>query len=298
MDQPREEINIMAIIRTVMGDINPEDIGITLIHEHIYTLDAEIQTSELLEFKEQGGNCVVDQTTIGLNRRPHLLKSIAGKTGLHIIASTGYYREERHPEFLFQYQVDDIAQVMINEIDDHIEGTDFKAGLIGELGTTEFGTTDQEDKILRAAAKAHLATGVTISVHTMGGAEALHAIQVLQDQGADPSHLIIDHIDLDNFEHLCLIAKTGAFLGFDTIGKSRYRDDTVRLHLLVEMVKEGYEDQIVLSHDISKLDYLKTKGGHGYVHLLSTFIPNLRKYLYEEIITKFLVHNPRRALAF
>jgi phosphotriesterase-related protein len=170
--------------------------------------------------------------------------------------------------------------------------------LIGELGTSEFGTTSQEDKILRASARAHRSTGVTISVHTMGGAEALHALDVLQEEGVDPYRVIIDHVDLDHVEHLRFIAERGAFLGFDTIGKSRYRDDTVRLELLCAMMVAGFEDQIVLSHDISKADYLKTNGGHGYVHLLGNFIPRLRNRVSEDILAKFLIHNPRRALAF
>jgi phosphotriesterase-related protein len=254
--------------------------------------------SELAEFKGQGGDCVVDQTTFGLGRRPMLLKQLAEETELHVIASTGFYREESHPEVVMDADINTIAAVMINEIEDSIEGVDFKAGLIGEVGTTEFGTTKQEEKTLRASAQAHLATGVTVSVHTMGGAEAINAINILQDEGVSPERIMIDHIDLDHVEHLRLVAERGVFLGFDTIGKARYRDDTLRLEVLCAMVELGYEDQIVLSHDISKPDYLRTNGGHGYVHLLGTFVPRLRDRVSEEAIDKFLIHNPRRLLAF
>lgn len=288
----------MAKIRTVMGDVDPNEIGITLIHEHPYILDFIIQMSELADFKEQGGDCVVDQTSLGLGRQPNLLKRLSKETGLHVIASTGFYREETHPEIVHDADPETLARIMIDEIDEGIDGVDFKAGLIGEVGTTEFGTTMQEVKTLRASAQAQLATGVTISVHTMGGAEALKAIEILQEEGVKPNRILIDHIDLDHVEHLRYVAERGVFLGFDTIGKARYRDDAHRLELLCAMVDAGYEDQIVLSHDISQLDYLKTNGGHGYVHLLGTFIPRLRERLPEETIEQLLIYNPRKVLAF
>ena len=287
----------MAKIRTVMGDVDPEKIGITLIHEHPYILDFEIQLEELADFQKQGGTCVVDQTTT-VGREPALLKNLAEKTGLYVVASTGFYREEQHPENVSRGNVDDVARIMVREIVEAVQGGDFRAGLIGEIGTTEFGTTAQEVKALRASARAHLETGVTISVHTMGGAEALRAVDILKEEGVEPLRVIIDHIDLDHVEHLRMIAERGVFLGFDTIGKARYRDDALRLEVLCAIVEAGYEDQIVLSHDISKADYLRANGGHGYVHLLGTFVPRLRERLSETTIEKFLIHNPRRALAF
>lgn len=288
----------MKKIRTVRGDVEPTEIGITLIHEHPYMLDFDVQKRELADFRNQGGNCVVDQTTVDLGRQPELISRLAHETGLHVVASTGYYREEGHPEDITQADTDTIASLMIGEIEVAVEGVEFKAGLIGEIGTSEFGTTPQEDKILRASARAHLATGVAISVHTMGGAEALHALDVLQSEGVDPQRVIIDHIDLDHVEHIQLIGDRGAYLGFDTVGKERYRADGLRLEVLCAILCSGYEDQVVLSHDISKPDYLKANGGHGYGHLLGTFIPRLRDRISDDVINKLLVGNPRRALAF
>jgi phosphotriesterase-related protein len=287
----------MAKVRTVMGDVDPEEIGITLIHEHPYNLDFNIQLEELLIFKKQGGSCVVDQTTI-VGRKPDLLKRLAETTGLHFVSGTGFSREPRIPDFVRQIDIDEVAQILIKEIEESVEGGDFRAGLMGEIGTTEFGITEQEERSLRATARAHLATGVNISVHTMSGAEALRAIDILQEEGVEPQRVIIDHIDHDHAEHLRMVAERGVFLGFDCIGKSRYRDDSIRLELLWAMVEAGYEDQIVLSHDISKPDYFRAYGGHGYGHLLGTFVPRLRERLPEETIEKFLIHNPRRALAF
>ncbi|OGO20418.1 MAG: hypothetical protein A2Z14_16460 [Chloroflexi bacterium RBG_16_48_8] len=139
---------------------------------------------------------------------------------------------------------------------------------------------------------------MTISVHTMSGAAALSAIDILQEEGVEPQRVIIDHLDHDHAEHLRMVAERGVFLGFDCIGKTRYQDDAIRLELVCAMVEAGYEDQIALSHDISKSDYFRVYGGHGYVHILGSFVPRLRERLSEGTIEKFLIHNPRRALAF
>ncbi|OGO20417.1 MAG: hypothetical protein A2Z14_16455 [Chloroflexi bacterium RBG_16_48_8] len=287
----------MAKVRTVMGDVDPKEIGITLIHEHTCGIDFDLQLGELISYQKQAGDCVVDQTTTE-GRRPIMLKRLAEETGLHVVSGTGFYREEQHPDRVLKSNINGVAQIMIREIEEAVEGGDFRAGIIGEIGISEFGTTAQEEKVLRASAKAHLETGVAISIHTMGGAEGLHALDVLEEEGVDLKRVIIDHIDLDHVEHLRFIGERGAFLGFDTIGKARYRDDALRLEVLCAMVNAGFEDQIVLSHDISKVDYLKAKGGHGYVHLLGTFVPRLRERLPEATIEKFLIHNPRNILAF
>ncbi|HEY42434.1 MAG TPA: phosphotriesterase-related protein [Anaerolineae bacterium] len=306
----------MAKVRTVLGDVDPQEIGITLIHEHLFYdrigeeeqnrkfVDLEVQRKELSGFQEQGGKCVVDQTTIDLGRQPKLLQRLAEETGLHIIASTGFYHEPWLPEIVRNADINQIAHQMINEIDEAIEGVDFRAGLIGEIGSTEIGTTAQEEKVLRAAARAHQATGAPISTHTIAGAEALHQIAILKEEGVELQKVIISHVDLDHVEHLCLIAEQGVFLGFDTIGKPRFRDeyrmtgDEIRLEVLCAMVKAGFEDQILLSHDISNPDYLSTNGGHGYIHLLGEFVPRLHDRLSETTIEKFIIHNPRRALEF
>lgn len=300
----------MSRVRTVTGDVNPAQIGITLVHEHPFfnmvqgwdddhcILDFELQVKEIGLFQAQGGDCIVDQTNIGMGRQPALLKRLAETTGLHVIASTGFYREPWLPEMARQVDIDALAETMAEEIEAGIPGSGFRAGLIGEIGSTEFGTTPLEEKILRAAGRAHRKTGATISTHTMGGAEALRQIEILQEEGVPPNRVIVSHVDLDHVEHLRLVARTGAFLGFDTIGKKRYREDSIRLGVLLALLEAGFEDQIVLSHDISRASYLKARGGHGYGHLLGEFIPQLRKSVPRTVIEKFLILNPRRALAF
>jgi predicted metal-dependent phosphotriesterase family hydrolase len=306
----------MVKVRTVLGDIDSEEIGITLSHEHLFFdmgskgdddqqfMDFSSQLREIGVFQEQGGSCVVDQTTIDLGRQPPLLKRLAEATNLHIIASTGFYHEQWFPEIVHQSDVDTIAQIMIKEISEAIEGVDFQAGLIAEIGSSEVGTTELEEKVLRAAARAHLATGAPISTHTMAGSEALHQIAIFQEEGVDPRRVIISHVDLDHVEHLLMIAEQGAFLSFDTIGKPRFKDeyrmtgDDIRLEVLSAVVTAGYEDQVLLSHDISRTRYLRAKGGHGYGYLLAEFVPRLRQEMSESTIEKFLIHNPRRALAF
>jgi len=305
----------MARVRTVLGDVDPGDIGITLAHEHLFFdtvregvqerhLDYVVQVNEVDGFKRLGGDCIVDQTTIDLGRQPALLRRLAEETGLHIVGSTGYYHEPFLPDQLREKDIDAIAETFVREIQEGVGSAGYRAGLIGEIGSSEIRTTALEEKVLRAAGRAHRATGAPISTHTMAGAEALHQIAVLKEEGVDPHRVLVSHLDLDHIEHLRMVAEQGVFLGFDTIGKPRYRDqyrhtgDDIRLEVLCAMVRAGYEDQIVLSHDISRVKYLNAKGGKGYAHLLREFVPRMRTRLSEATVDKFLVYNPRRVLSF
>ncbi len=306
----------MAKVRTVLGDVDPSEIGITLIHEHIFfktvnengedrqIIDFDGQIDELSVFIGQGGGCVVDQTTIELGRQPTMLARLAQETGLHIVASTGFYHEPWLPDMVREADVEAVTQIMIKDVDQGIDDTDIRAGFIGEIGSSEISTTELEEKVLRAAGQANQATGAAISTHTVAGAEALRQIDILLEEGVDPQRVIISHVDLDHVEHLKMVAERGVFLSFDTIGQPRFRDeyrmtgDEIRLETLLAIVKAGFEDQIVLSHDIRRVGRLRVNGGHGYGHLLGTFIPLLLKNLSEATINKFLVQNPCRALAF
>lgn len=305
----------MAKVRTVTGDIDPNKLGIALTHEHLFfdmgrthdqerIVDLSGQIREVEWFKEQGGDCIVDQTTIDLGRQPDLLRRLAEATGLHIIGSTGYYHEPWLPAELLKKDVDAIAETFVHDIEEGVPTGSYRAGLIGEIGSTETGTTELEEKVLRAAGRAHRATGAPISTHTMAGAEAVHQIAILKEEGVDPHHVIVSHLDLDHVEHIRIVAEQGVFLGFDTIGKPRYKDqyrhtgDDIRLEVLCAIIGAGYESQILLSHDISRVRYLRAQGGKGYGHLLSEFVPRMRKRLSESTIENLLIHNPRRALAF
>jgi predicted metal-dependent phosphotriesterase family hydrolase len=297
-------------IRTVLGDIDPRQLGITLMHEHVFAdmcetwdedhclVDFETQCRELGTFVSQGGKSVVDQTNRSMGRRPKLLTKLARKLEIHIIASTGFYREPWIAEEVRAASIYEITEIMVKEIEDGMDDLDVRAGSIGEIGSSEFGTSPAEEKVLRAAGRAHLLTGAPIVTHTMGGAEALRQIELLHQEGVDMGRVLISHLDLDHLEHLVMVARHGVYMGFDTAGKARYRSDDARLELLCRLVEAGYEDRVCVSHDISRKSYLASSGGHGYGHLLGTFMERVQDRLGEDVTKKLLVSNPSNFLGF
>lgn len=312
----------MASIMTVLGPVNPEDVGITSSHEHIFagstsnpsdpdTTLNEMDTAkeDLLAFKHSGGDAMVEVTTIDMGHDPNRLAEVSAATGVKIIAATGFYKGSYSsvgqtwvflPPVLRQASSAQIAEVFIKEICEGIAGTKVKAGILGEIGTSFNKVLEDEARVFRAAAMAHLETGVPISTHTTLGTMGREQLKIFKEQGIDLSHVVLCHMDLnsDTRYHVEL-ARLGVFLGFDTAGKVQYQPDGVRVELVRRMVEEGFEDQILLSCDIGRRSLMRRHNGRGYVYLLDKFVPMLAAAgIEQDAIEKFLIHNPRRFLAF
>ena len=316
----------MPSVMTVLGPVNPLEIGITASHEHLFAdstsnrsdtdtrlddLDTAIE--ELLAFKAAGGDTIVEVTTIDMGRDVSRLVELSTATGVKIIAATGYYKgtyspdggEPQHiweflPEALRKASIAQLAEVMIDEVCRGVAGTTVRPGIIGEIGTSHNQIQQDEEKVFRAAARANRETGVPISTHTSLGTMGREQVQILKEEGADLRHVVLSHMDLipDTRYHIEL-AKQGVFLGFDTAGKEKYQLDATRVALVRRLVEEGFEDHVVLSCDIGRRSLLQKHGGRGYVYLLGTFVPLLEEAgISQEAIRKFLVENPRRLLAF
>jgi len=316
----------MTSIMTVLGPREPSEIGTTSIHEHIFNkatsdredsgtrldqLDTAIE--ELRAFQEAGGDAIVEVTTLDMGRDVAQLVKAAHATGVKIIASTGYYKcshfqKRGEPvsiraslsEKLRATTVDQLTASFVSEVRDGVAGTGAKVGVIGEIGTSYGQILKEEEKVFRAAARANRETGVPISTHATLGTMGREQIEILKQEGADLGHVVIGHLDLvpDTAYHVEL-ARQGVFLGFDTIGKEEYLADSTRAELIQKLVREGFEDQIVLACDIACRAQLKSHGGYGYAHLLESFVPRLQEMgIDPATIRKFLVENPRRLLAF
>lgn len=304
----------MNDIMTVLGPVNPSALGVTMMHEHLILdhessyrggfiarlEDVDVAVDEVAELKRLGGQTLVELTTGDIGRDPSQLKKIASRSGLNIVASTGYYAEPVYRQEVFELTIDRLAERMIAELDEGIGDTGIRAGIIGELGTFRRNISPAEERVFRAAARAQVHTGVAISTHTYWGGElALEQVAVLRDEGVEPDRIIVGHLgDRRTIEHYTSIGKQGVFLQFDHIGKTEYLADVVRAEMLAEMVRRGFADQLLISSDISYRTELKSLGGIGYGHVLSTFVPLLRSAgLSDSTIEQILVHNPRRALS-
>ncbi|MDA2930369.1 TatD family hydrolase, partial [Acidobacteria bacterium AH-259-O06] len=221
-----KETNTQII--TVLGPLSPEQAGFTLCHEHLLCdlwplfpsynniLDDEnLAIQELKLYKEAGGQTLVDCTSIGLGRNPQALCRISQATGVNIVMGTGWYREEVYPAYIQEKSTDELSALMVQEIQEAVEGTDIRAGHIGEIGTERYYITPAQERVFRAAARAQKQTGVSIWTHTTHFGElALEQIALLEEEGVPADRIVISHMgDRLQVDRFRAIAEKGVYLG-------------------------------------------------------------------------------------
>lgn len=299
------------MINTVLGTIKCNEIGKTLCHEHVIIdltkvrgdvdsalIEVDTMVDELSLAKESGIDTLIEVTNIGMGRDVKKLKEISEKTGVNIIASTGFYTIPYYPEYIWSKSPIELANIMIKEIITGIEGTNIKAGVIGEIGTSLNEVNEISLKVFEAAYIAHKATGVPIFTHCEIGTMGYEQAKYFKDKGMNMDKLLIGHMDLvRDINTLVKILNTGANIAFDTIGKESYVSNKDKAMLLAELIKLGYEDKILLSQDVTRVSYLKCSGSFGYTEVCEKFIPILKSYnISDEIIIKLIQENPKRVL--
>jgi predicted metal-dependent phosphotriesterase family hydrolase len=261
--------------------------------------DPELVRDELVRFRDAGGATIVDCTTRGLHPEPLLNRRVAAESGVNIVMGTGFYRRPYLDEDWFaRSPVDDVARVLIEDIEQGIEGTDVRAGLIGEIGCDRE-ITPSEEKSFRAAARAHHATGLTITTHAARWPVGVAQLDLLEAEGVAPGKIIVGHSDTvpDRGYHHAL-AERGAWVQFDTIqaGPAYYLERTVTA--VRALVDAGFSDQILLSQDVCLASHLEACGGSGYSFVLRTFLDRLQgSGLPAPMVRSFVTDNPARALS-
>ena len=273
--------------------------------------DEGIAISELRMFAEAGGSTLVDLTTPGIGRDVEALSRISARSGVHIVAATGFYIAAAHPSRVSTESISGLATEMIKEIAEGIGDTGIRAGVIGELGVSH-PIDPNEAKVLRAAAHAQIETGAAISVHTAAHAidvnSALEIADILKDAGADMDRVVMGHLDtsLHRPDYHRAVAERGCFLEFDLFGHEFFESengfqsfgDTETARAVALLAAEGHADQLLVSQDTCYKIQLTEYGGYGYAHILRSIVPRLRLWgLAEDDIRKILVENPRRAFA-
>ena len=228
------------------------------------------------------------------------MKRVSEATGIHIIATTGLHKEKFSGRIVKDKTIDELADRFARDVTEGVDGTDIKAGVIKAASSLNT-ITANEEKVFRAAARAHHMTGAAISTHTEVGTMGLEQIQLLISEGVEPERIIIGHVDrkLEWDYHLTLW-KTGVTLSYDQISKEKYAPDNQRVEFILRAVKAGFGKQIVLGGDLARKSYWPsygTGGGPGLSYILWRFIPWLRSEgLSEEAIQDLLVRNPARVL--
>ncbi|WP_410737475.1 phosphotriesterase-related protein [Citrobacter portucalensis] len=271
--------------------MNFDPTGYTWVHEHLHidlsgfknNLDCRLDQYDLIcqemkDLRALGVSNIIEMTNRYMGRNPQFMLDLMRDTGINVMACTGYYQDAFFPEHVAARSVEQLAQEMVDEIAIGIDGTELKAGIIAEIGSSEGVITPLEEKVFIAAARAHIETGRPISTHTSFSTMGLEQLVLLQAHGVDLSRVTVGHCDLkDNLDNILRMIDLGAYVQFDTIGKNNYYPDENRIGMLHELRNCGLLNRVMLSMDITRRSHLKANGGNGYDYLLTTFIPQLRQ---------------------
>ena len=361
----------MTQIQTVLGSILPEELGTTLMHEHlivsafnktfvgteksvqpstsrdevdfnepvtmnilgllrrnpilckdnsIYS-DESLAVKELNYFKEFGGKSIVEVTVKGIGRNPLALQRISKTSGLNIIAATGWYVAISHPDHVKNKTVEDLTAIMVKEIEEGIGTTGIKAGVIGEIGCSNpVPYHSEEKKVVRAAAGAQIETNAAYTIHPSltDANKRINSVQcadkyvdLIEKEGMNLEKFYLSHADRTSMylDYHRKLLDRGISLGYDCFGKFYYFDtifigaggvtDGDRIKAIVELCKNGYDKQIILSHDCGFKTDLREYGGFGYAHISRNIIPMLEdKGVSHKQIRNMMIDNPMHLLAF
>ncbi|MGK0605222.1 phosphotriesterase family protein [Enterococcus gilvus] len=282
--------------------------GITYMHEHT-TIDLSrlknIDDTNLNCFDEtvseykklyiKGVRNILDVTNMDMRRNPEYVQKVADLSGINVVQATGFYQDKFLPEFVTNATIDELAEFMVNEIENGIAETSIRAQIIGEIGTSKNIMTERENKVFTASVIAQRQTGVPITTHTTLGTYGHEQVDFFKEQNANLEKIVIGHVDLTgNVDYILHMLDQGVYVEFDTVGKENYQPDLLRAKMLKEIEKRGYDDKVFLSMDITRKSNLEYKGGIGYSYLLDKFVPlALENGVSEQFIQKMLRHNPQ-----
>ncbi len=299
-----------ATVMTVRGPVPAPDLGVVLPHEHVFIdllreyrgsgllADEALAVEELARFREAGGSTLVDCTSEGIGRNPEALRRVAEATGVAIVMGAGHYRRPYLDEAAIDARsTDQLADAIVRDLEEGVGDTGIRAGIIGEIGCDRV-ISAVEERVFRAAARAHRRTGATITTHAARWPVGDAQLDLLAEEGVDPDRVIIGHCDMvpDPAYHSRL-ARRGAWVQFDTIQGIHEVDTRRRLDWIRAIVDAGLERRLLLSHDVCLTGDLAAYGGPGYAYLLTGFRDRmLEAGLPGSLLTRLMVDNPRRAL--
>ena len=309
----------MTKINSVLGPIDSANLGVTLAHEHIQDSSTGIPQNypELLEpgymnhiidgltkARAGGIDTIVDATTLDLGRDVNILAEASRRTGVNIIACSGWALEK--PRFFPGVSVEHFAQAFIRDIQKGIADTKIKAGVL-KGASDKSGVLPGEGTVLRAVAWAHLHTGVPIMLHSHAVNQvARQQLAILKEEGVNLDRVKIDHAnDTTDIAYLTWILDQGCFLGLDRYPGSNISPSD-RTKTLKALIDAGYADHLCVAHDWSLARCLSTTSvagspekraainPHGFLYIKEIVFPQLREMgVGEDVIQSLLVNGPR-----
>lgn len=299
------------------------------MHEHVFVINHEREVNypdswdepariddavaKLTALKAAGIDTVVDLTVLGLDRDIRRVRAVADRSPVQILAATGFYTFTELPTYLRlrgpgrMIDTDEpLVDMFVNDIEIGIAGTGIRAAIL-KCATDVPGVTPDVERVLRSVARAHLRTGVPISTHTDPATHrGLDQQKIFVEEGVDLGRVIIGHSgDTEDFDYLERLIDAGSYLGMDRFGLNDRLSFQRRVGVVAELVRRGYADRLVLSHDASCHSHNfpdEFRSAHmpqwHYTHISNDVLPALREAgVGEQAIEQMLVGNPRSIFA-
>lgn len=317
----------MATIETARGAVDSSALGVTLMHEHVFVLDAEIMQNypedwgseedrvedaiaRMNELKSRGVDSLLDLTVTGLGRYIPRIARIASQTELNILVATGIYTYNELP-FYFQFRGPNtvfggpelIAEMFVRDIEKGIGDTGVRAAVL-KCATDAPGLTPGVERVLRATAMAHRQTGVPISTHTNARRKnGIEQQRVFKEEGVDLTRVVIGHSgDTTNLAYLEELMANGSYIGMDRFGIDTFCPFESRVSTVATLCERGHAARMVLSHDAACFNHwfperpiAEALPRWNYLHIHNDVIPALQeKGVTKEQLHTMLVGNPRR----
>jgi phosphotriesterase-related protein len=305
----------MPHLITTLGPKRGDELGLILPHEHVFvdlrTWDqagyAQAETTdvialmspEVVRAQAAGVTALVECSTVGVGRRPDILKAVSEATGFPLVVPTGVYREPWIPDWIQAATEDDLRDWMTGELLDEIKPDGVKAGWI-KLSAGDDGLTECETKVLRAAAAAGVATNAIIGSHTIRGRVVRDQLKIIEEAGYSSERFIWIHTQAElDFDLHTEIARRGAWIEYDAIGSDQLSDDYF-IERIQRVLDAGLGDRLLLSHDRGWYDPALPGGGtpKSFTYLSEYFLPKLRQAgIDEQTLRQLTQSNPFRAFA-
>jgi len=312
---------------TVLGPVDSDNLGRTLMHEHVFVRSPEIEgnwntgwnreraiaeaVERLKELHRDGIGTIVDLTVVGLGRDVELVREVAKQVPIHIVVATGLYTYNELPHYFdyrtadFRGGVDALEEFFLADIEEGIAGTGIRPGIL-KCATDEPGLTPGVERVLRAVSRVHRKSGLPISTHTHAATQrGIDQQRVFTEEGVDLTRVVIGHSgDSTDIEYLEQLLRAGSTLGMDRFGVDAFCPTPARVETVARLCERGWAERMVLSHDAScHIDWFEpemiraAQPNWHFFHISRDVLPALRdRGVSEEQLSSMLVDNPRRIL--
>lgn len=264
--------------------------------------DVGLAVEEVQRYLDLGGRTIVEATGLEAGRDLKALREISERTGVTIIAGTGFYLDSAQPPHVRGLDPERIAELITMDLAHGEDGV--RPGFIGEIGVGE-PFTEQEQASLRGAFLAQREVRLPIQVHLPGWFRTGDLVlDIAEEHGVDPAWVVLCHMGPsgDDRAYQERLLRRGARVQYDMIGMEVfYADQNVQCpsdvenaRNLLHLVERGYGAQLLISQDVFLKSLLRRHGGPGYGHILQYFVPRLRRMgLDDHGVQQLLIDNPR-----